>query len=181
MVTLSGDADAEDMTDANGEYNFPSLAGGDYMVTIEGWDADAYEFATDEAEVEGLGTDEFKVVDFAGTHTKTASIGGMLFIDAGDEPVLDLDDVLPMGVLGLPITLLGPDLGDATPGFASRQGMYEFDGLRAGTYVVSVDVETNIPLPSGDTTTVKALLHDARLRVHGKEPVQCHRGSCRGE
>ncbi len=158
-VTLSGDADGEDMTDANGEYNFPSLAGGDYMVAIEGWDADAYEFATDEAAVEGLGTDEFKIVDFAGTHTRTASISGMLYIDAGDKPALDLDAVLPMGVPGLPITLLGPELtSDPQLGFASREGMYEFGGLRAGTYVVSVDVEMKVPLPSGDTTTVEGIL-----------------------
>ena len=157
-VTLSGDADAEDVTDANGEYNFPGLAGGDYMVTIAGWDEAAYEFASTEAPVEGLGTDEFKIVDFAGMHTRTASIGGMLYIDAGDEPVLDLDAVLPMGAPGLPITLLGPELGNETPGFASRQGMYSFDGLRAGSYVLSIDVETEIPLPTGDTTTVEAVL-----------------------
>ena len=168
MVTLSGDADGEDMTDANGEYNFPGLAGGDYMVSIAGWDEDAYEFATAEAAVEGLGTDEFRIQDFAGMHTRTASIGGMLFIDAGDEPVLDLDDALPMGAPGLPITLLGPELGDETLGFASREGMYMFDGLRAGAYVLSIDVETEIPLPSGDTTTVEAVLAMLGYKYTGK-------------
>ena len=158
MVTLSGDADGEDMTDANGEYNFPGLAGGDYMVAIAGWDEDAYEFATTEAAVEGLGTDEFRIQDFMGMHTRTASIGGMLYINAGDKPVLDLDDVLPMGAPGLPIKLLGPELGDEMDGFASREGMYAFEDLRAGSYVLSVDVETEIPLPSGDTTTVEAVL-----------------------
>ena len=154
MVTLSGDADAEDVTDDNGEYNFPSLAGGDYMVTIAGWDEAAYEFATAETAVEGLGTDEFKIVDFGGTHTRTASIGGMLFIDEGGpnalmhdegEPVLDLDAVLPEDMPGLPITLLGPELTSAPQfRFASRDGMYSFGDLRAGTYVINVDVETVI-------------------------------------
>ena len=154
MVTLSGDADAEDVTDDNGEYNFPSLAGGDYMVTIAGWNEAAYDFASAEAAVDGLGTDEFKIVDFAGTHTRTASIGGMLFIDEGGpnalmhdegEPVLDLDAVLPEDMPGLPITLLGPEL-TSTPQFrfASRDGMYSFGDLRAGTYVINVDVETVI-------------------------------------
>ena len=152
MVTLSGDADAEDVTDDNGEYNFPSLAGGDYMVVIAGWDEAAYEFATAEAAVDGLGTDEFKIVDFGGTHTRTASIGGMLFIDEGGpnalmhdegEPVLDLDAVLPEDMPGLPITLLGPELTSAPQfRFASRDGMYSFGDLRAGTYVINVDVET---------------------------------------
>ena len=152
MVTLSGDADAEDVTDDNGEYNFPSLAGGDYMVTIAGWNEAAYEFAGAEAAVEGLGTDEFKIVDFAGMHTRTASIGGMLFVDEGGqtalahdagEPVLDLDAVLPEGMPGLPITLLGPELTSPPQfRFAGRDGMYSFGDLRAGTYVINVDVET---------------------------------------
>ncbi len=170
MVTLSGDADGEDMTDANGEYNFPSLAGGDYTVTITGWDEDAYEFATTEAAVAGLGTDEFKIVDFAGTHTRTASIGGMLFIDEGGatalardegEPVLDLDDVLHPALPGLPITLLGPELGDVTQGSASREGMYAFDSLRAGAYVLNIDVEMEVTLPPpiGEVTIADLLAH----------------------
>ena len=169
MVTLSGDADAEDVTDDNGEYNFPSLAGGDYMVTIAGWDEAAYEFAGAETAVEGLGTDEFKIVDFAGTHTRTASIGGMLFIDEGGpnalmhdegEPVLDLDAVLPEDMPGLPITLLGPELTSAPQfRFASRDGMYSFGDLRAGTYVINVDVETVIDAET--EATVKDML--ARL------------------
>ena len=43
-VTLSGDATGEDMTDANGEYNFPGLAIGSYTVTISGWAEAAYSF-----------------------------------------------------------------------------------------------------------------------------------------
>ena len=167
MVTLSGDADAEDVTDDNGEYNFPSLAGGDYMVMIAGWDEAAYEFAGAEAAVEGLGTDEFKIVDFGGTHTRTASIGGMLFIDEGGpnalmhdegEPVLDLDAVLPEDMPGLPITLLGPELTSAPQfRFASRDGMYSFGDLRAGTYVINVDVETVIS-DAETEATVEGLL-----------------------
>ena len=130
-------------------------------MSIAGWDAAAYIFATTEAEVTGLGTDEFKIVDFAGTHTRTASIGGMLFIDEGTrnlmhndgEPVLAVDS-LPMGLPGFPITLLGPDLlSPPTPGFASLDGMYVFEGLRAGAYVVSIDVEMEIDTLTG--TTVK--------------------------
>ena len=66
-----------------------------------------------------MNNDDFRIVDFEGEHTKTASIGGMLFIDEGGqtalardagEPVLDLDAVLPEDMPGLPITLLGPEL-----------------------------------------------------------------------
>ena len=183
MVTLSGDADAEDMTDANGEYNFPSLAGGDYMVTIAGWDDAAYEFASAESAVAGLGSDEFKIVDFEGTHTKTASISGMLFIDEGGqtalahdagEPVLDLDAVLPEDMPGLPITLLGPELtSPPTVGFASREGMYEFPGLRAGAYVINVNVETKIETDpmTNDSATVEEMLADLGYKYTGRSIV----------
>ncbi|MDE2794489.1 MAG: carboxypeptidase regulatory-like domain-containing protein [Gemmatimonadota bacterium] len=187
MVTLSGDADGEDMTDANGEYNFPGLAGGDYMVTIAGWDADAYEFATSETAVTGLGTDEFKIVDFMGTHTKTASIGGVLFLDEGGpnalmrddgEPVLDLTyviaklkeaGVLPDLATGLPLTLLGPELtSEPTNIMATADGMYEFTGLRAGSYVVNVDVDRYIPNKDfTDSTTVEDLLAGAGYEYTG--------------
>ena len=61
---------------------------------------------------------------------------------------------------GLPITLLGPELtSPPTAGFASREGMYSFGNLRAGTYVVNVDVETVIDAET--EATVEDLL--ARL------------------
>ena len=153
-VMLSGDADGDDMTDANGEYNFPGLAIGSYTVTISGWAGAAYIFDAPSSDAEIVNNDDFLIVDFAGEHTMTARIAGMLFIDEGGqtalardagEPVLDLDAVLPEDMPGLPITLLGPELtSPPTAGFASREGMYEFPGLQAGTYVINVDVETVI-------------------------------------
>ena len=153
-VMLSGDATGDDMTDANGEYNFPGLAIGSYTVTISGWAEAAYIFDAPAMDAEIENNDDFLIVDFAGEHTKTASIGGMLFIDEGGqtalardagEPVLDLDAVLPEDMPGLPITLLGPELtSPPTAGFASREGMYSFGNLRAGAYVINVDVETVI-------------------------------------
>ena len=151
-VTLSGDATGEDMTDANGEYNFPGLAIGSYTVTISGWAEAAYIFNAPASDAEIVNNDDFLIVDFEGEHTMTASIGGMLFIDEGGqtalardagEPVLDLTGVLPEGMTGLPLTLLGPELtSPPTAGFASREGMYEFPGLQAGTYVINVDEAT---------------------------------------
>ena len=169
-VTLSGDATGDDMTDDNGEYNFPGLAVGSYTVTMTNPDENAYIFDTPAQDAEIVNNDEFLIVDFAGTHTKTASISGMLFIDEGGqtalahdagEPVLDLDAVLPEDMPGLPITLLGPELTSLpTAGFASREGMYEFPGLQAGTYVINVDVETKIETDpmTNDSATVEDLL-----------------------
>ena len=168
-VTLSGDATGEDMTDANGEYNFPGLAIGSYTVTISGWAEAAYIFDDPASDAEIVNNDDFLIVDFEGEHTKTASISGMLFIDEGGqtalardagEPVLDLTGVLPEGMTGLPLTLLGPELtSPPTAGFASREGMYSFGNLRAGTYVINVDVETVIDAET--EATVEDLL--ARL------------------
>ena len=174
-VTLSGDADGEDvdgedMTDDNGEYNFPGLAIGSYTVTISGWAEAAYIFNAPASDTEIVNNDDFLIVDFEGEHTKTASISGMLFIDEGGqtalahdagEPVLDLDAVLPEDMPGLPITLLGPELtSPPTDGFASREGMYSFGNLQAGTYVVNVDVETKIETDpmTNDSATVEDLL-----------------------
>ena len=72
-VTLSGDATGEDMTDANGEYNFPGLAIGSYTVTISGWAGAAYIFDAPSSDAEIVNNDDFLIVDFAGEHTKTAS------------------------------------------------------------------------------------------------------------
>ena len=129
MVTLSGDADGTDMTDANGEYNFPGLASGDYMVTISGWDADAYDFATAEAAWWMVSAPTSSRSSTSRECTRAPqSIGGVLFLDEGGanalmrddgEPMLDLTHViamlkeagqLPDFATGLPISLLGPDL-----------------------------------------------------------------------
>ena len=150
-VMLSGDATGEDMTDDNGEYNFPGLAVGSYTVTISGWAEAAYIFDAPASEADIVTNDDFLIVDFAGEHTMTAKIAGMLFIDEGGhtalardagEPALDLTGVLPEGMTGLPLTLLGPELTSVpTTILANADGTYEFPGLQAGPYVINVDVD----------------------------------------
>ena len=136
-VVLSGDADAEETTDANGEYDFPGLAGGDYLVEISGWDDAAYEFETTEMEV-ALDNDADRVVDFRGAHTATASIGGVLFLDE-----IDADGALADGEPNLgaeiPLLLQGPGVHDVTPGLSNPDGTYAFEGLKAGSYRVLVN------------------------------------------
>ena len=185
MVTLSGDADDAVVTDNNGEYNFPSLAGGDYMVTIAGWDEAAYEFASAEAAVEGLGSDEFKIVDFAGTHTRTAMVKGKLFIDEGpdegvyhsSEPMLDKaawadylpEDLVPPFVTGVPVALHGPELDSVQYGMADVDGNYMFDELVKGDYLVRVALTVMNPLdPTGDPIDVGALLGLAGYKLGGE-------------
>ena len=188
-VMLSGDADGEDVTDANGEYNFPGLAIGSYTVTISGWAEAAYIFDAPASDAEIVNNDDFLIVDFAGEHTKDASIAGMLFIDEGGqtalahdagEPVLDLDAVLPEDMPGLPITLLGPELtSPPTAGFASRKGMYSFGNLQAGSYVINVDVETRST--RGPEPRSKACSPCLGYEYTGPSLIDGQRGSGRGE
>ena len=168
-VTLSGDAldeDQTDMTDGNGEYNFPGLAVGEYEVTIDD-PGDAYDFSgetlTKPSEI--VDNDDFNIVDFAGMHARTAMVTGKLFIDEGpdpgeyhsSEPMLDatwagyvakeLSAALQAtGYNGIPLVLEGPGLDDAdTLISAGSDGSYTFPGLVKGTYKVRVDLDIEIP------------------------------------
>ena len=178
-VMLSGDADGEDMTDDNGEYNFPGLAIGSYTVTISGWAEAAYIFDAPASDTVIVNNDDFLIVDFEGEHTKTAKIAGMLFLDevkrdlmhTTGEPALDLTGVLPEGMTGLPLTLLGPELTSVpTTISANADGMYEFPGLQAGTYVISVDVDQVIDAET--KATVEDLLATLGYEYTGPGLVQ---------
>ncbi len=110
MVTLDGEMEDEMMTDANGEYNFPGLAGGDYEIEIENPDEDAYIFDVMEMDVEGLGDEEARIVDFAGEHTTTASISGMLFADEVKVDSMYTEGEPALKFPNFPILLQGPGL-----------------------------------------------------------------------
>ncbi len=135
-VTLDGDAEDEVMTDANGEYNFPGLAGGDYEVEIENPDEDAYVFDMTEIEVKDLGDEEAKIVDFAGEHTTTASISGMMFLDEVMNDSAHTEGE-PAFEAKIPLLLQAPDQS-VILGAADSTGMYTFAGLKAGRYRVAV-------------------------------------------
>ena len=139
-VTLDGDMEDETVTDGNGEYNFPGLAGGDYEVSIENPDEDAYSFDTTEVDVEDLGDDEAEIVDFAGEHTATASISGVMFADevTVDSLYTEGEPLLPFD--SFPLILQGPGVNDARLAATDSTGAYSFDGLKAGQYNVVIDL-----------------------------------------
>ena len=189
-VTLSGDADADDVTDDNGEYNFPGLAVGNYTVTIEHPGA-AYVF-TDEELTGGadiVNNDDFVILDFEGKHARTASVMGRLFIDEGpdegeyhsSEPMLTKDawaNYLPDAILaqlppfitGPPLGLLGPNLNDPEQTvFAGADGNYEFPGLVKGEYRVRVVTSLPNPLdPTGAPVDIAGLLATAGYALGGE-------------
>lgn len=67
-------------TDANGQYAFSGLRAGSYTVTISGFDAGQYTFASTSSNVT-VGVGESKVVSFSGQLLATARISGTVTID----------------------------------------------------------------------------------------------------
>ena len=79
-VVLAGAAEATKMTSNGGQYAFAGLAEGTYVVSITNPDANAYNFEETSATIV-LGDSESNITNFEGTHTRTASVSGVLFID----------------------------------------------------------------------------------------------------
>ena len=161
MVTLDGDAEDEAMTDGNGEYNFPGLAGGDYEVEIENPDEVAYTFEVMEVDVDDLGDEEAEIVDFAGKHTTTASVSGMMFLDEIVNDSVHTEGE-PVFEASIPLIMNGPGIHDVTVGMSDSTGMYSFEGLKAGSYRVLANV----------TDSVKAVLAKYGYRFIGEATGQ---------
>ena len=135
-VTLSGDdleEDATAMTDATGQYAFAGLAEGDYTLAISGFDAVSYVFETTSMDVT-LGDDDVQIHNFMGMHARTASVSGMLYVDeAGKNDAYD-DGEDALAAAGIALALVGPGIGDVSPGVTGADGSFTFAGLRAGPY-----------------------------------------------
>ena len=157
-VTLSGAAVATAMTANGGQYAFAGLAEGAYVVTISGWNADAYNFEMATATIV-LGDSESNITNFEGTHTRTASVSGVLFIDevmqdkmlttgepsitAALAPLVEhklLDPAMLAGLLAnAKVMLRGPDLNTMTPVDINADGTYTTGAsLQAGSYQVEL-------------------------------------------
>ena len=139
-VTLSGD-DLEDdvtmMTDATGQYAFAGLAEGDYTVAISGYDDVAYNFAMTSMDVD-LGDDDTEIVNFTGTHARTAMISGMVYVDeAGKNDSYD-EGEHALAAPGIALALVGPGILDQTLGATGPDGSFSFGELRAGPYQLVV-------------------------------------------
>ena len=158
-VTLAGAAEATTMTANGGQYAFAGLAAGSYIVSISNPDADAYNFADSELQkMVELMDDQSAIVNFTGTHTRTASISGMLFIDevvqdkaytdgepsitAAIAPLVAAGRAGPGGRDGLlakaKVKLRGPDLSDPARDIdIQADGSFSTgENLVAGTYQV---------------------------------------------
>ena len=157
-VVLAGAAEATKMTSNGGQYAFAGLAEGTYVVSITNPDANAYSFETTSATVV-LGDAESNITNFEGTHTRTASISGVLFIDevmpdkmltTGEPSITEalaplvahglLDEAMLAGLLtNAKVIVRGPSLNDP-----EREVQIQADGsftvgeLVAGSYQVEL-------------------------------------------
>ena len=160
-VTLAGAAEGTRTTMDGGQYAFAGLAEGTYVVTISGWDEVAYNFDEKTTATIVLGDAMSHIENFEGTHTRSAGISGVLFIDevmkdgmltTGEPPLTAalhplvtsgaLDPVMLAGLLAkAKVMLRGPDLNtveylDIDP----LTSTFTSPGLVAGTYQVSLPV-----------------------------------------
>ncbi len=120
-VTLSGTntAGANVNTDANGQYAFTGLRAGSYTVTISGFDATQYAFASSTASVT-VAAGQSQVASFNGTKVATAKITGTVTIDAA--PAAGVTATLSTGATAT----------------TDAAGAYTFSNLTAGTYTVTI-------------------------------------------
>ncbi len=149
-VTLaSADMDSmTDTTDASGFYSFSALAAGDYTVSITVASA-AYVFSTTSMDVT-LADDESATVNFRGEHAMTASVSGMLFVDEAMKNDMHDQGEDALEIAGVPLVLVGPAVGDQMSGMTDDKGMFEFSGLRAGTYALAVVSSPTVATTLGD-------------------------------
>ena len=163
-VTLAGAAEAMTETANGGQYSFAGLAAGTYVLSIDNPNPTAYNFAEGEMQkTVMLEDDQSAIVNFSGTHTRTASISGMLFIDEieqdkmhneGEPSIVEalapllptLDEETQMMVAGLltkaKVKLLGPDLSDPAQ-YIDIQADGSFstgESLMAGSYQLELPV-----------------------------------------
>ena len=173
-VTLAGAAEATVETANGGQYAFAGLAAGTYVLTITNPDEVAYNFDDDNLSRNVvLADDQSAIENFEGTHTRTASISGVLFIDEvmddkerndGEPTITEAlgpwlatladDDPTKMAVAGLlasaKVTLRGPDLNTETDIAIMPDGSFTTgESLMAGSYQVE--------LPANDDDVAAAL------------------------
>ena len=162
-VTLAGAAEATATTANGGQYSFAGLAAGTYVLTIANPSETAYNFAEDEMmKTVVLEDDQSAIVNFSGTHTRTASISGVLFIDEvmddkerndGEPSITEAlgpwlasladDNPAKAAVAGLlasaKVTLRGPDLNTETDIAIMPDGSFSTgESLMAGSYQVEL-------------------------------------------
>ena len=142
-VVLAGAAEATVMTSGGGQYAFAGLAEGTYVVSMMNPNETAYAFETTSATIE-LGDAESNITNFDGTHTRTASVSGMAYIDEApaDGMYTANEPMLPHA--GIPVALQGPGVNDVMVTMTDSTGAYMFSNLMAGSYRALVNMTPEV-------------------------------------
>jgi len=142
-VTLAGAAEATTETSNGGQYAFAGLAAGTYVVSIANPNEVAYDFETTSTNVE-LMDDQSAIVNFDGTHTRTASVSGMMYLDEAPQDKMYTANEPALAHAGIPVALQGPGINDVAVGVTMDDGSFAFEGLTAGAYRVLVNMTDEV-------------------------------------
>lgn len=140
-------------TSANGIYNFTDLTPGTYTVTVvsatlpagvtQTFDPDT--LVDHQHAVTIFSASNYTAADFG--YQGSASIGDLVWLDSDGDSSRDLDT--EVGIPGVVLTLT-MESGAVVTTTTNAVGGYDFGGLIAGTYTVTVDTNT---LPTGAVLT----------------------------
>ncbi len=144
-VMLSGAHEATDTTDASGQYAFAGLGSGTYTVSMANPDDVAYTFETMSADIE-LGNSGSATQNFTGTHTRTASISGMLYVDEADKNDMYDEGEDMLSAADVELSLVGPSVGMTQSASTDSTGAFSFGELQAGNYQLTVARNAEFPM-----------------------------------
>ena len=142
-VTLAGTAEATTDTDASGQYAFAGLVEGTYVVSISNPDEVSYSFDEMMATIV-LADSQAAIQNFEGTHTRTASVSGVMFLDEEPNDGMYTANEPAFAHADIPVILQGPGVTDVAVGATDETGAFTFGELRAGTYRVLVDLNDDV-------------------------------------
>ena len=149
-VSLQGmGSDETAMTDAGGQYSFPSLRAGEYSIGISGFNASEYGFSTTSATVQ-VAHGRTENIPFEGILLRTAAIMGQVSVEGE-------------GLEGVTVNLSGE--GESLETMTDMSGQYSFTDLPAGNFAVGISgydaddysfetTSKNVSLALGETATV---------------------------
>ncbi len=127
LLDSNGDTVATTMTDADGFYEFPGLAPGDY--TVEQTDLTGYHSITPNSVPATVIAGETATVDFV--DEQLAGISGYVLADITNDATGELP------ISGVTLTLLDGDGNPLATTTTDANGYYEFPDLAPGTYRVA--------------------------------------------
>ena len=121
-VTISGRADQQTTTDANGQYTFTGLRAGNYTVEISDFDPTDVAFSNASSAVT-VAVGESKVWSFDGTYVRESAISGQVSVEGN-------------GLAGVTVSLQGMGADDEQN--TDMDGLFTFSNLRAGDYQLAI-------------------------------------------